>query len=127
PGVEGGPLRGRGSDEGGVRVAVEDRLNLFVQFGPPGTGAQRIVGQFPHDVGSDGLAGDGDALARRGRQGLVDQGGDAGGWKTADTTQVGRDSLSTSAADLRWGGGAGQPGQGSLRRGVDSSVPPGGG
>ena len=87
-GGEHGPHAGQAADEGGVRVAGEQRLELAVERGEPGAGRQRLDGEFPDQTGGHALARHGDVLLTCGGQRLVgqrlDMGHAAGGLEVAE-------------------------------------------
>jgi hypothetical protein len=65
------PIPRQALDEGRVRVAGERGLQVAVQGAQPAARARCVGGELAHEVGGDALAGDGDRLLVRGRQGLV--------------------------------------------------------
>ena len=87
-GGEHGPHAGQAADEGGVRVAGEQRLELAVERGEPGAGRQRLGGELLDEARGHALAGTATVCSRAAASAFVgqrlDMGHTAGGLEVAD-------------------------------------------
>ena len=105
-GGEHGPHAGQAADEGRVRVAVEQRLQLAVEAGEAGAGGERLAGQLLDQTRAHALGRDGDGLLGGRGERAVGQGLEVG--QAAGGLQVPDEAPLAGSAQLGRGDELGQ-------------------
>ena len=95
---EHGPHAGQAADEGRVRVALEQRLQLAVEFDQACAACQRLDGEFADQARGHALGGHGDGLLGRDGENAIGQLLDLG--QAACCLQVVHQALSAGSAQL---------------------------
>ena len=119
-GGEHGPHAGQAADEGRVRVAIEQRLQLAVELGEAGAAGERLGGKLADQAGGHALGRDGDGLLGGGGERAIGQGLDVG--QAAGGLQVADEALLAGGAQLGRGDEVGQQVQRPLGGEVEGAL-----